>query len=221
MGSANNWYLFISFWLINDYPLNQTKFDPNKTYNLIKDTLTLVAYFLTPAVAWALFTDWKELHLSKIFEDESMQIYDGIEHAFTSLFLNLYLVDDEQKFKNNNNAYVTQQIELFLEKIEILKSKNKHLKARGAKAKEFTDNALKILEDLENSGIELLSLYTYQLKIQNPKDHKDLEYSLEDFTESMKEKYDGLYDQIENDSPKLNEMKDSLKILCDDLKIKV
>ncbi|WP_165495634.1 hypothetical protein [Acinetobacter sp. ANC 4173] len=38
------------------------KFDPTKNYDLIKDTLTLTATFLTPVAAFVLFSDWREEH---------------------------------------------------------------------------------------------------------------------------------------------------------------
>jgi len=41
------------------------KFDPNKTYDLIKDTLTLTAAFLAPIAAFVLFSDWRDEHRVK------------------------------------------------------------------------------------------------------------------------------------------------------------
>ena len=54
-------YFIIGAYLISD----GLEFDPNKTYNLIKDTLTLTASFLAPIAAFVLFSDWRDEHRVK------------------------------------------------------------------------------------------------------------------------------------------------------------
>lgn len=54
-------YFIIGVILKSDGP----KFDPIKTYDLIKDTLTLTATFLAPVAAFVLFSDWREEHKIK------------------------------------------------------------------------------------------------------------------------------------------------------------
>ena len=58
-------YFIVGAFLKSDGP----KFDPNKTYELIRDTLTLTAAFLAPVAAFVLFSDWREEHKVKsLFE---------------------------------------------------------------------------------------------------------------------------------------------------------
>jgi hypothetical protein len=54
-------YFAIGAYLKSDGP----KFDPSKTYELLKDTLTLTAAFLAPVAAFVLFSDWRNEHVEK------------------------------------------------------------------------------------------------------------------------------------------------------------
>lgn len=58
-------YFTIGAYLKSDGP----KFDPSKTYELLKDTLTLTAAFLAPVAAFVLFTDWRREHGDKRNEE--------------------------------------------------------------------------------------------------------------------------------------------------------
>lgn len=58
-------YFAIGAWLKSDGP----KFDPAKTYDLLKDTLTLTATFLAPVAAFVLFSDWRREHRDKHNEE--------------------------------------------------------------------------------------------------------------------------------------------------------
>lgn len=75
-------YFLIGAWLISDGP----KFDPAKTYNLLKDTLTLTAAFLAPVAAFVLFSDWRDEHKkisnieqSRRFNEDFKRCLDRIE----------------------------------------------------------------------------------------------------------------------------------------------
>lgn len=64
-------YFLIGAWLISD----GSKFDPAKTYNLIKDTLTLSAAFMAPVAAFVLFSDWRAQHVELKTERLSEEIW--------------------------------------------------------------------------------------------------------------------------------------------------
>lgn len=57
-------------------------FDPAKTYELIKDTLTLTATFLAPVAAFVLFSDWREQHRAIKIESESEVVYQELRKLF-------------------------------------------------------------------------------------------------------------------------------------------
>ncbi|WP_336004853.1 hypothetical protein [Acinetobacter pittii] len=55
-------YLFLAFLLLSKYPLNHYEFDSVKSYEVLKDGLTLAATFLASVVAFVLFSHWSEQH---------------------------------------------------------------------------------------------------------------------------------------------------------------
>lgn len=68
-------YFLIGAFLISD----GNKFDSTKTYNLLKDTLTLTAGFLAPVAAFVLFSDWREQHRQVREEAEVFQNLNNIK----------------------------------------------------------------------------------------------------------------------------------------------
>lgn len=55
-------YAALSYFLLNNYSFQHNPLTSKNAYDLLKDTLTISAYFLAPGIAWALVTDWKEQH---------------------------------------------------------------------------------------------------------------------------------------------------------------
>lgn len=74
-------YFLIGAWLISDGP----KFDPTKTYNLLKDTLTLTAAFLAPVAAFVLFSDWRDQHKAQKLENDSELIIKKVYETHNQL----------------------------------------------------------------------------------------------------------------------------------------
>lgn len=66
------WYLVIAFFLNSDYPIYEQTFNRKDAYEVIRDALTLSAYFLAPAIAYTLFSDWREQH--KIINNEKVSV---------------------------------------------------------------------------------------------------------------------------------------------------
>ncbi|WP_166170183.1 hypothetical protein [Acinetobacter sp. SA01] len=195
-------------------------FDPAKTYELIKDTLTLTATFLAPVAAFVLFSDWREPHVEKIIEDGSSKIYEGINNGINELLRILFEIEDHDNFKENNDSIPAKLIDELSEKIEKLNILNIHLGARGAVVKNFTECTANILKQIRGLNNESAFLSTYQLKIQNPHVYNDLACDDQDFAEEMQKSYDGLYSQILRTVPELRTLERKLKTLCDELKIK-
>lgn len=89
-------YFSIGGWLKSD----GFHFDPAKTYDLIKDTLTLTAAFLAPVAAFILFSDWREEHRVKLLYssiDEIKKLVREIEDALSRIKMNIYQRDLKQK----------------------------------------------------------------------------------------------------------------------------
>lgn len=68
-------YFVIGIFLITD----GLGFNSEKVYELLKDTLTLMASFLTPAIAFLLFNDWRETHRSIRNEKEILDILNKLK----------------------------------------------------------------------------------------------------------------------------------------------
>lgn len=86
-------YFAIGAYLKSDGP----KFDPGKTYDLIKDTLTLTAAFLAPVAAFVLFSDWRVQHIEKSLEQKSQEI-DKIISSINLNLVHLNMDADDDKY---------------------------------------------------------------------------------------------------------------------------
>ncbi|WP_288456149.1 hypothetical protein [uncultured Acinetobacter sp.] len=97
-------YFLVGAFLISDGP----KFDPTKTYNLLKDTLTLTAAFLAPAFAFVLFSSWKEQHFQTKIEKDAQYIYEDIVNYLNQLH-KLQRVVSESKISSTKYSEVREQ----------------------------------------------------------------------------------------------------------------
>ncbi|WP_342030844.1 hypothetical protein [Acinetobacter baumannii] len=70
------WYLLISFFLLSDYPIQDYPFNHKKTYEVLKDALSLAAAFLAPVAAFVLFSNWREQHIEVEVEKGGIEL-DG------------------------------------------------------------------------------------------------------------------------------------------------
>ncbi|MDR3027260.1 MAG: hypothetical protein LBV35_02245 [Acinetobacter sp.] len=67
------WYLVVAFFLKSNYPIYEQPFNRKEAYEALRDGLTLSAYFLAPAVALVLFSDWRSQHRAISNENEVNQ----------------------------------------------------------------------------------------------------------------------------------------------------
>lgn len=118
-------YLIVGAFLVSDYPLSESIFDPRKTYDLIKDALTLTAYFLGPIAAFVLFIDWREQHVLKKIEKDIELVVQNLQNfrfeitrlleiirsgVLTESDYNLYKIQDDKVhalYKNIENQIET------------------------------------------------------------------------------------------------------------------
>lgn len=87
---------------------NGTSFDKQKTYELLKDTLTLTAAFLAPAIAFVLFSSWKEQHFQTKIEKDAQYIYEDIVNYLNQLH-KLQRVVSESKISSTKYSEVREQ----------------------------------------------------------------------------------------------------------------
>ncbi len=206
-------------FLLSDGPI----FDPQKTYNLMVDTLTLTAYFLAPTTAIVLFSDWREQHVEKLLEEESSEIYDKICQLLNAFQQYLFDVQDVDSLnKNSIGSTEDSSFTSLLDQVDAIKMKTLHLSKRSYKAEQFTSTATIILNGLTQVIMEVSIMGGFKEKLSNPKKY-NYEYTDEtddEFIERMQLNYDGMYEQITNDLPNLFTKKKDLFQLVSDLKIK-
>ncbi|WFT03486.1 hypothetical protein [Acinetobacter baumannii] len=105
------WYLLISFFLLSDYPIQDYPFNHKKTYEVLKDALSLAAAFLAPVAAFVLFSDWRDQHRSISNEKVSRQIVDNLSDLLPFIGKSdIYLTNQEEinKFSQSYFSYVIQ-----------------------------------------------------------------------------------------------------------------
>jgi len=75
-------YMVIGFFLLSEYPICTQPFNGKVAYDILRDSLTLSAYFLAPAVAYVLFSDWR-VQYEAIKKDE---FYNELDLRINELF---------------------------------------------------------------------------------------------------------------------------------------
>lgn len=109
-------YFIIGAYLNSDGP----KFDPKKTYELIKDALTLTATFLAPVAAFVLFSEWRVQHQAQKLELESENLIKKIYDSHLKLLELLNAVCSGDKYDKAINLKIFQlKNEIILQKKSI------------------------------------------------------------------------------------------------------
>lgn len=197
-------------------------FDPDKTYELVRDSLTLTAYFLAPVTALVLFSDWREQHVEKLIEEESTNIYNQFL-AFIDVWQDYWFTisDDDLFAKTTIESRELSHFSL-LDQVEKSIQLTQQLHGRSSKAEEFSNEALKCLKDARTLIFELNILGGFKEKQLNPSlynfDYTD--ETDEEFSSRMKLNFDGMEEQMSNAFVEISKYKTTLRDLSSKLKIK-
>lgn len=134
-------YLVVGFFLNSNYPIYKYSFNLGKAYEILRDALTLSAYFLAPAMAYVLFNDWRVQHNTIKNEKTSEEVLKIINEGF-KVFYSLTKEDirEQQKY----NEYMV----LFYNLINILTNQISDIRQYDNKCREFTESARLIVIDL-------------------------------------------------------------------------
>lgn len=206
-------YFIVGAFLKSDGP----NFDPAKTYDLIKDTLTLTATFLAPVAAFVLFSDWREQHEAQSIESDSTDVFNGL-NVLEDKLLNLNFAIDDEDFKTE---MINQLMSEIADKAKVLKLLNSQIGARE-NGKKFAACADEIITEIMTLNLELSQLSSYKIKMLNPEKFNEYEATTpEQYAEHIETRYyTPLNYQITRNYPKLNHLKSDLSELCNELKIK-
>ncbi|WP_288397156.1 hypothetical protein [uncultured Acinetobacter sp.] len=194
-----------------------TKFDPVKTYDLIKDTLTLTATFLAPVAAFVLFSDWRKQHEDVALESDSTNVFNRLNDVKDKLLEAHFAIDDE-KF---DVEHVNEILSEITTEIKNIRSVNSQIKARK-NGINFSECADKLIDGIVALSLDLSQLSVYKIKILNPEEYNDyVETSPEEYAEHIQfNYYNALLFQITRSYPNLNTLKANLSSLCDELKVR-
>lgn len=92
-------YLIVAFLMKTDWLSSPKKL--SELYEIIRDTLTLMAYFLAPAAAFTLFNDWREEHKVKSI----ISLIDELKAVASEIEVEL------QKFNESIRSFETSSVE--------------------------------------------------------------------------------------------------------------
>lgn len=125
--------------LISDGP----KFDPKKTYDLVKDAMALTASFLAPVAALLLFSDWRYQHNAV----KNEKISEEILKIFKEDLAFFYTLTKEDLIKPQKyNEYRNK----FYSLINNLENKVNDIRQFNDESGEFSKNSKLIIIDLHN-----------------------------------------------------------------------
>lgn len=210
-------YFLIGAWLISD----GLKFDPTKTYNLLKDTLTLTAAFLAPVAAFVLFSDWREQHIEKLLEQESSEIYASYIDILDTWQHYRFEVEDDEVFTQSTIESREAKHFGLMDRVEKAIQITEQLQSRDNKAKEFTELALNCFKEIRNLIFELNILGSFKEKQFNPQKY-NFEYTDEsnsEFSSRMELNFEGMQEQMMTNFSRVYGNKSKLFAFSSNLKI--
>lgn len=150
------WYLVISFFLKSDYPLYENSFDTKVAYEILRDGLTLSAYFLAPAIAYVLFTDWRVQHKAikadNFYDDLDLRVKEAY-HIANNMFLDITTRTKKSDFLEkitNNTADLFTSIEQI--RLRSIVFKHEH----NQQGQEFMEHIKEILKLFANIHFQFL-----------------------------------------------------------------
>ncbi|MDM1760696.1 hypothetical protein [Acinetobacter sp. 251-1] len=179
-------YLVVGFFLNSNYPTYKYSFNLGKAYEILRDALTLSAYFLAPAVAIVLFNDWRIEHQIK----NTLQLLDDLNNASFDIkkglgFYNVKIIKEREVTTNEFRNREDRQVLLWqLIELERLNGKflikNKDIEAFKYLQIQFKELAGKALDDLH--GMEYFSF-----NLASDKKHVNYEGNFKKYSEHSDE----------------------------------
>lgn len=214
-------YLIVGFlmktnWLSCPKPLPDL-------YEVVRDTLTLMAYFLAPAIALVLFSDWRQEHVEKSREQQGEELYKLIKQADSELHAFYMDAYDEENHNDLQADYIISLYRALLDKTNKVEMLLGEFDFNDEQAIAFK-NQVKQIIDLQKESISYINLmYSAKLKANNPEQYN---YQYEDdgdddFVESEEEKFLEFCAQYEGIFRIKHKLMKSLKPLKDSIKIQV
>jgi len=208
-------YLMKTNWLSCPKPLPDL-------YEIVRDTLTLMAYFLAPAIALVLFSDWRLEHLEKSREEQGKQINDLIKQIDS----NLSELENEIKYQeiisSDQKAHIDDLFKELMANLNTLQNALNEFDFDDIKAIKFHKKVKDILFYLLENTFLLERMFSALIKKSDPLKHIGA-YKGDDITTfknaqaDLFQEFDDSY--LENFGKK-HKLLDELRPLYKDLKVK-
>ncbi|USA54593.1 hypothetical protein NDN13_05200 [Acinetobacter sp. C32I] len=166
ISSAIFWLLmfFISYFIIG-FVLKvdlSSQFNANAFYDVLNDSLTLLAYFLAPVTALLLFSDWRQQHASinnEQISKELLNILDEFNNFYNIQVENFEVVNNFYEFRSN-----------FFQKLTSFSTKCSEINQIDDASIKFSETSKEIYELLFNYWFDLsqeASMYFEYKKVAN------------------------------------------------------
>ncbi|MDS7693898.1 hypothetical protein N7562_06830 [Acinetobacter soli] len=196
------WYMLISFFLLSDYPIQNYPFDHKKAYEILRDTLTLSAYFLAPGIAWALVTDWKYQHHAierhNFFNEIDFQLHE-LHRISQDFFL-----DITQRTILNEDVEIIWRDKAFNIFGEVNKVNNKFKSIEIMDSSGFMKQAEELIGAFNSVGVQFQFVLADYFELKNTS--SDIKNDFSNYT--FKRNVDSLNKNLDQIKDKLNVLKE-------------
>lgn len=156
--------MFFVFYLIVGYLIQSnylhSVLDVSKFYELLRDALTLTAYFLAPFAAFMLFNDWREQHKALKVEKEAESLINNTYSAHKELLIlfNAICSSDKDDRQISLNVFQLKNELLLLSKM--LGHNAERLRRFDSKSGNFVDIVNSFANTLSIAANQLHDLHT-------------------------------------------------------------
>lgn len=213
-------YLIVAFLMKTDWLSCPKKL--NELYEIIRDTLTLMAYFLAPAAAIVLFSDWRKEHIEKSRESQGKEIYDLIYQLDYELTNLRYESDDEEYFSKEGRKKVERkqfEIQHNIYRLDKLVFDFDYEDDDAKKFKELCEDAQNTFQSMH---AYLSLMFNTLFKMNNPAEYVGvyINETTEQFVERMERQYEEEFANYLIDFGKIYALKKDIKVMKDTLKVK-
>lgn len=192
-------------------------------YELFRDGLTVTAYYLAPAAALLLFSDWRKEHVEKSRESQGKEIYDLIYQLDYEISNLRYESDEKEAFTKEGRKLVERKQFEIQHQIYRLDKLIFDFDYDDENSKEFKSLGESIQTAMQSMHTYLGLMFSTLVRMNNPEEFMG-EYindNEEDFIDAMEREYDGYFQNFIIDAGKVSEMKKKAKTLKDALKVNV
>lgn len=183
-------YLMKTNWLSCPKPLPEL-------YELIRDSLTLMAYFLAPAAAFVLFSDWRLEHIEKNREQQGRAIYNLVRQIDSILGDLEREIQEESNFSTDVSPIVEDLSMELIKKLSNLQHELNDFYYEDSEANAFREAVEAITNDFRGNYYLLSRKFTVLVKKHNPSKYNH-EYRNED-NEAFIDRQDALYEEYDKE----------------------